>query len=71
MSSVSSIALSAVSSQQAQTQQSLQTTFAKQATQQDQAVVALLQDSAANLKATQAAPPPGTGVSSIKLPRVC
>ena len=62
MSSVTSIALSAVASQQAQTQQSLQATFAKQAAQQDQALVALLQQSADHLQAVQAAPPPGTGL---------
>lgn len=62
MSSVSSIALAAVSNQQVQTQQSLQSTFTKQAAQQDQALAALLQQSADTLQATQAAPPPGTGL---------
>ena len=62
MSSVSSIALSAVANQQVQTQQTLQAVFTKQAAQQDQALVALLEQSAENLKATQAAPPPGTGL---------
>ena len=61
MSSVASIALSAVSNQQVQTQQALQAVFAKQAVQQDQALVALIQQSADNLEAVQAAPPPGLG----------
>ncbi|MEM1047592.1 MAG: hypothetical protein AAGL24_15645 [Pseudomonadota bacterium] len=62
MSSTANIAYAAVASQQAQTSQILQTTFTKQAAEADQAVAALLQQSAANLEAIQAAPPPGTGL---------
>ncbi|MHA7775706.1 hypothetical protein [Roseibium sp. M-1] len=55
------IANTFVAQTQAQTAQALQSEIMKMAAQQDANLVALLQEGAANLEATQAAPPPGLG----------
>lgn len=55
------IASTYVAQTQAQTSQALQSEMLKIAAQQDAGLVALLQESAANLQSAQAAPPPGLG----------
>ena len=55
------IANTYVATTQAQTAQALQSEMLKISAQQDASVVALLQEGAESLQATQAAPPPGLG----------
>jgi hypothetical protein len=55
------LATTFVAMNQAQTGQAIQAEMMKMAAQQDASLVALLQQGAENLQATQAAPPAGMG----------